>query len=174
MRGWGPPPSPPTRLFGLHWSMDTLDKSPAKPKYEEDFVRWLDHQAELLRQGRVHELDLENLAEEVESIGRSDKREVYNRLTVLLAHLLKYQFQSDRRTRSWRSTIREQRRQLRLVFEDSPSLRKSYAPSIFADVYRDARQAAGDETGLPLAAFPKTHAYSLEQVLDEDFFPEGS
>lgn len=153
--------------------MDTLDKSPAKPTYEEDFVQWLDFQADLLRQGRVHELDLENLAEEIEAIGRSDQREVYNRLTVLLAHLLKHQFQADKRARSWRLTIREQRRQLRLVFKDSPSLRKRYAPSIFADAYKDARQDASDETELPLDAFPETTPYSLEQVLD-DFFPEGS
>lgn len=146
--------------------MDTL----AKPKYEEDFVLWLDHQAELLRQGRVHELDLENLAEEVESIGRSDKREVYDRLTVLLAHLLKYQ--PDKRTRSWGSTIREQRRQLRLVFQDSPGLAKNYAPDAFDDIYQDARQDASDEAGLSIKTFQETCPYTLEQTLDE-FFPEG-
>ena len=150
--------------------MDTLEK----PTYEEDFVLWLEHQAEFLRAGRVHELDLENLAEEVESIGRSDKREVYNRLTVLLAHLLKYQFQADKRTRSWLSTIREQRRRLRLVFQDSPSLAKSYAPEVFGNIYEDARQDASDETGLNVKTFPETSPYTLEQTLDEDFFPEGS
>lgn len=149
--------------------MDTLEK----PTYEKDFVLWLEHQVELLRQRRVHELDLENLAEEVESIGRSDKREVYNRLTVLLAHLLKYQFQTDKRTRSWLSTIREQRRRLRLVFQDSPSLAKNYAPEVFGNIYKDARQAASDETGLNIETFPGTSPYTLEQTLDEDFFPEG-
>lgn len=149
--------------------MDTLEK----PKYDEDFVLWLDFQAVLLRQGRVHELDLENLAEEVESIGRSDKREVYNRLTVLLAHLLRYQFQPDKCTRSWLSTIREQRRQLRLVFQDSPSLAKNYAPGAFGNTYHDARQDTSDETGLSVDAFPETCLYTLAQVLDEDFLPEG-
>ena len=121
--------------------MDTLDKPTYKgPTYEGDFVRWLEHQAELLRAGRVSELDLENLAEEVESIGRSDKREVYNRLTVLVAHLLKYQFQPAKRSRSWLSTIGEQRRRLRLVLEDSPSLAKTYAPGVFSEVLKASRK----------------------------------
>jgi len=154
--------------------MDTLAKSPARPTYGEDFVRWLDHQAELLRQGRVHELDLENLAEEVESIGRSDKREVYNRLTVLIAHLLNYQFQPHKRTRSWLATVSEQRRRLRLVLADSPSLEKTYVPSELAAIYRDARRKAATETQLSPSTFPETTPYSLEQVLNEDFLPEGS
>ena len=148
--------------------MDTLEK----PTYEADFVRWLDYQAELLRAGRVGELDLENLAEEIESIARSDKREIYNRLTVLLAHLLKVQFQPAKRTRSWLSTISEQRRQLRLVLKDSPSLAKNYAPDVFSDVYQDARKAAGSETGLGVTTFPESCPYTLEQTLDEDFLPE--
>lgn len=148
--------------------MDTLEK----PTYEGDFVRWLEHQAELLRAGRVGELDLENLAEEVESIGRSDKRDVYNRLTVLVAHLLKYQFQPAKRSRSWLSTIGEQRRRLRLVLKDSPSLAETYAPGVFSDVYQDARKAAGSQTRLAVTAFPETSPYTLEQTLDEDFLPE--
>jgi hypothetical protein len=150
--------------------MDTLEK----PTYEKDFVLWLEYQAELLRQGRVAELDLENLAEEVESIGQRDKREAYNRLTVLLMHLLKYEFQPERRTRSWRSTVREQRRQLKLVFKDSPSLAKNYVPTVIDDIYQDARTDAVDETGLLLARFPETSPYSLEQILDEDFLPEAT
>ena len=141
--------------------------------YDQDFNLWLVEQVEHLRQGRINELDLENLAEEVESIGRSDKREVYNRLKVLMTHLLKLQFQPHRRTRSWRSTIREQRQQLRLIFEDSPSLEKTHAPAIFDAVYRTARRNAGEETRLGLGTFPATCPYSLEQVLDEDFFPEA-
>ena len=150
--------------------MDTLEK----PTYEKDFVLWLETQAKLLRQGRVHELDLENLAEEVESIGRSDKREVQNRLTVLLAHLLKCQFQQTKRSRSWVSTIDEQRRQLELVFRDSPSLLKSYAPTVFEDSYRYARRKASSETRLGLETFPEASPYTLAQTLDEDFLPEGS
>ena len=153
-------------------SSKVLEQPKATP-YNEDFYLWLMKQAELLRQGYVNELDLENLAEEVESIGRSDKREVYNRLTVLMTHLLKLHFQPEKRTRSWRSTIREQRRQLRLVFEDSPSLEKTYVLTVFDAVYQDARQDASEEASLSLEVFPATCPYSLEQVLDEDFFPEG-
>lgn len=153
--------------------MDTLDRPTYQgPTYEADFVRWLDYQAELLRQGRAAELDLENLAEEVESIGRSDKREVENRLTVLLLHLLKYQFQPNKRSRSWLSTIDEQRRQLELVLRDSPSLLKSYAPTVFEDSYRYARRKASRETRLSIETFPETSPYTLEQTLDEDFLPE--
>ena len=140
--------------------------------YDQDFNLWLDEQVTFLRQGRVNELDLENLAEEVESIGRSDKREIYNRLTVLMTHLLKVQFQPDKRTRSWRSTIREQRRQLRLVFQDSPSLEKAYVPNMFDAIYQDARQEASEETRLGLETFPAICPYSLEQILDEGFVPE--
>lgn len=149
--------------------MDTLEK----PTYEKDFVLWLEYQAELLRQGRVDLLDLENLAEEVESIGRSDKREVQSRLIVLMTHLLKYQFQSKRRSRSWVETIGEQRLQLKLLFEDSLSLLRSYAPEVLERSYLYARRKARDETTIPLQTFPETTPYSLEQILDEDFFPEG-
>ena len=135
--------------------------------YDQDFNLWLVEQVEHLRQGRVSELDVENLAEEVESIGRSDKREIYNRLTVLMTHLLKVQFQPEKRTRSWRSTIREQRRQLRLVFQDSPSLEKTYALTIFDAAYEDARRDANEETRLDLETFPLACPYNLEQVLDE-------
>ena len=141
--------------------------------YDQDFNLWLAEQVNLLRQGRVNELDLDNLAEEVESIGRSDKREVYNRLTVLFTHLLKVQFQPDKRTRSWRSTIREQRRQLRLLFQDSPSLEKTYVPNTLDAIYQDARRDASEETRLNLETFPLSCPYSLSQVIDEDFFPEG-
>ena len=150
--------------------MDTLEK----PTYEEDFVLWLERQTELLRQGRVSELDLENLAEEVESIGRSDKREVRSRLIMLLAHLLKYQFQTERRSRSWTATIAEQRQQLELLFEDSPSLFKSYTPEVVESSYGYARRKASRETRLPLHTFPETSPYTLTETLNEDFFPEGS
>ena len=119
-------------------SSEVLEQPKATP-YDEDFYLWLMEQAEHLRQGNFNELDLENLAEEVESIGRSDKREVQRRLIVLLAHLLKHQFQPGRRSRSWQATIGEQRRQLELVFKDSPSL-LNRAPDIFDESYRYARR----------------------------------
>lgn len=152
--------------------MDTLAKSPIKPTYEEDFVRWLEHQAELLRQGRVHELDLENLAEEVEAIGRSERRAVGSELSIILIHLLKYQFQPSRRSRSWLDTLLEHRGRLAEEFRTSKSLRL-YAETELGTVYRLARKRAAVQTHLPLGNFPEACPYTLEQVLDE-FFPEGS
>ena len=148
--------------------MDTL----AKPKYDEDFVRWLDFQAELLRQGRVHELDLENLAEEIEDIGRSERRAVRSALSVILIHLLKYQIQPSRRSRSWVDTLLEHRGRLAEEFSTSKSL-KLYAETELAALYRLARKRAAVQTRLPLNDFPETTPYTLAQALDEDFFPEG-
>ena len=148
--------------------MDTL----AKPTYEEDFVLWLEHQAELLRQGRVGELDLENLAEEVEDIGRSQRRAVESEVTVILIHLLKYQFQPSKRSRSWLDTLLEHRGRLARDFRVSKSL-KLYAETELADLYRLARKRAAVQTRLPLTTFPETSPYTLEQTLNEDFLPEG-
>ena len=149
--------------------MDTL----AKPKYDHDFVLWLDTQAELLRQGRVHELDLENLAEEVEDIGRSQRRAVESELSVILIHLLKYQFQPSRRSRSWLDTLLEHRGRLAKDFSASRSL-ELYAEAELADLYRLARKRAAVQTRLPSEAFPETCPYTLEQTLNENFLPEGS
>lgn len=148
--------------------MDTLEK----PKYDEDFVLWLDFQADLLRQGRIHELDLENLAEEIEDIGRSERRAVRSALSIILIHLLKYQVQLSRRSRSWVDTLLEHRGRLAEEFRTSRSL-KLYAESELAAVYRLARKRAAVQTRLPLSDFPETCPYTLTQILDEDFLPEG-
>ncbi len=149
--------------------MDTL----AKPKYDQDFVLWLDHQAELLRQGRVHELDVENLAEEVEDIGRSQRRAVEGELSVILIHLLKYQFQPSRRSRSWLDTLLEHRGRLAKDLGASRTL-ELHAEAELADLYRLARKRAAVQTRLPPEIFPEACLYTLIQTLDEDFFPEGS
>ena len=149
--------------------MDTLEK----PTYEEDFVLWLEHQTDLLRQGRVAELDLENLAEEVEDIGRSQRRAVESELSVILIHLLKYQFQPSKRSRSWTDTLLEHRGRLARDFRASESLRL-HAETELADLYRLARKRAAVQTRLPLTTFPETCPYTLTETLNEDFFPEGS
>jgi hypothetical protein len=141
--------------------------------YEQDFNLWLKRQAELLHEGHFEELDLENLIEEVQDIGKRDKREVKNRLIVLLTHLLKHQYQPNKRTRSWLDTIDEQRSQLCYIFEDSPSLKAHYAPAILDTCYEAASNKAKRQTGLPVTTFPASCPYSLEQALDPDFLPEG-
>ncbi len=148
--------------------MDTLEK----PKYEQDFVLWLEFQAELLRQGRVHELDLENLADEVEDIGRSQRRAVESELSVILIHLLKYQCQPTKRSRSWLDTLLEHRGRLAKDFSTSRSL-ELHAEAELADLYRLARKRTAVQTRLSLADFPETCPYTLTQILDEDFLPEG-
>jgi uncharacterized protein DUF29 len=141
--------------------------------YEQDFYAWTQEQAALLRKGAVQDLDLANLAEEIESLGKSQHRELGSRLDVLVLHLLKWGYQPRERSGSWRSTIRTQRRELRRLLQQQPSLRP-LVPDAVADGYPDARLDAGDETGLPLATFPATCPWTPEQVLDADFWPEGT
>jgi Domain of unknown function DUF29 len=139
--------------------------------YDEDFFAWTQEQARLLREGEFSELDVENVAEELESMGRSDKRELRNRLIQLIMHLVKWQYQPGFRSRSWTSTISEQRDQIRESLNESPSLR----PTVITDlprVYRIARIKAVGETGLSEETFPAECPYTPEQILSEDFLPE--
>jgi hypothetical protein len=144
--------------------------------YDQDFFEWTARNAELLRQGCVHEADLEHLAEEIEDLGKRDKREVSSRLTVLVMHLLKWSFQPDRRytesgSSSWLATIREQRRQLRGIFKQSPSL-ESFACSELPDIYPYALKEASAETGIPIPRFPAECPFAFDQVLEDEFLPE--
>jgi len=142
--------------------------------YEYDFFAWTQTTGALIRAGKWYDLDREALAEEVESLGRSEYRELEHRLDGLLMHLLKWHYQpSGRQTgHSWRSTIREHRRQLTRLLRDSPSLRPRMA-TVLPENYANARVDASDETGLPLATFPQACPWTVVQVLDEDFWPEG-
>jgi hypothetical protein len=139
--------------------------------YERDFNLWLEQQAALLREGRLGELDLPNLVEEIEDMARKDRKAVKSNLTVLLMHLLKHQFQPEQRSSSWRGSIVKHRQRMRDDFEESPSLRP-YAAEVFARAYADARERASAETGLPLRSFPRTSPYTLEQTLDAKFLPD--
>lgn len=139
--------------------------------YEEDFALWSAEQAALLRAGRFDRVDLENVAEEIESLGRSDKHQIKSRLQVLLMHLLKWQRQPDNRSRSWASTIRDQREAILDLIEESPSL-KAYPASILAQCYPRARLKASEETTIYLDLFPETCPYTIEQILDPGFLPE--
>jgi Domain of unknown function DUF29 len=140
------------------------------PTYEDDFVAWLEDQAQRVRHRQTDGLDFDNIAEELEGLARSDRREIRSRLTVLLIHLLKYKFQPRRRSQGWRGTIAEQRGQIATVIDDSPSLR-SYPAAILASCYIDARGRAATETALPEATFPEECPFSLEHVLDPRWLP---
>ena len=140
--------------------------------YEQDFSEWALHNAELLRAGKLHEIDIANIAEELESLGKQDKRALMSRAILLLMHLLKWQFQAERRSTSWELTLKEQRKQILRLCKDSPSLKKWLSEQSLEDIYLDALEDAIDETGLDEKIFPKNCPYSLEQILDKAYYPE--
>ena len=136
-------------------------------RYEADFYAWTQHQAALLRSGQLRELDVENLAEEIESMGRQERRELVNRLRVLMAHLLKWRFQPDRRCASWEATIAVQRSDLDDLVADNPSL-KPFLIEAFGKAYQSGRQLAIEETNLQPAIFPLEPPFDLDFVLTGD------
>jgi hypothetical protein len=140
--------------------------------YERDFYAWAGEQAALLRSGRLTDADILNIAEEIESMGRSEKRELVSRLTVLMLHLLKWQFQPGLRGASWETTIKVQRIRLADHLADNPSLKPHLADAI-ASAYRVARLEASSETGLNPTTFPASSPWSVGEILDEDFWPNG-
>jgi len=139
--------------------------------YETDFYGWANQQAALLRSGHLSAADVENIAEEIESMGRSEKRELVSRLTLLLLHLLKWKFQPKGRCSSWTASIKVQRNGVVDHLSDNPSL-KSLIPDAVARAYRDAVLRAADETKLSETVFPASCAWSFEQIMDPDFWPE--
>jgi hypothetical protein len=141
------------------------------PDYDQDFYAWTLHNAQLLRNGRLNEIDRTNIAEELESMGKSQKRALNSRLTVLLAHLLKWRYQAGARSPSWRNTITIQRIELSELLEENPSLRPKL-PGELPAAYRKARLWAANETQLDLHTFPVNCAFTVDQVLDEDFWPD--
>ncbi|EXJ14923.1 DUF29 domain-containing protein [Imhoffiella purpurea] len=141
--------------------------------YETDFHAWANEQVALLRDGRLSEADVDNIIEEIDSMGRSEKRELVNRLVVLLLHLLKWRFQPGLRGNSWRLSIKEQRLRLESHLADNPSLKSKLDESI-GRAYRLAMIEAERETGLPESTFPSECPFSFEHIMDEGFWPEDS
>jgi Domain of unknown function DUF29 len=135
--------------------------------YDTDYVAWLQDQAAHLRAGRLSELDVENVAEELESLMKKERRQLGNRLEVLILHLLKWDHQPQQRANRWRATVAEQRRRIHRLLLDSPSLKQEVEP-ICRAAYPDAVQGAAIETQLDEAAFPQTLPYSLEQIFERD------
>lgn len=146
--------------------------APAGELYERDFYTWALRQAELVRGRRLGELDLENVAEELESLGKEQAHKLESAFRVLLLHLLKWRYQPSRRSRSWRSSAVRERTNVERVLEVNPGLKPRRA-ELFATAYRGARKEAAAETGLPLARFPEASPFTLEEALDEAFWPEG-
>ena len=138
--------------------------------YEQDLFAWTQQQVNLLTHQRWHELDVENLIDELEGMARRDRREMINRLIILIAHLLKWEFQPDHQSGSWRGSIQEQRLQPNGLLEDSPSLHQQFIESL-EKAYPQAVKLASKETELPTTKFPNECPYELAQLLDEDFLP---
>lgn len=138
--------------------------------YEVDFAAWVDTQALLLEQGRYEKLDKANLIEEIRDLSRRERSALNNNLRIVLLHLLKWQFQSDCRSRSWKSSIVEHRQRIEQSLEESPSL-KTYLENVFKDVYFRAVKKAEIETGLNRNTFPVDCPYTLAEILDVDFMP---
>lgn len=147
--------------------------------YETNYAEWARENADLLRQRRFSELDVEHLIEELSDMGRSERNELESRLLILIAHLLKWQFQysqlSDRWREftgtSWRNTIIEQRKRLHRRLKKSPGL-KAHLLDAVADVYSDAAELAAEATGLSVSSFPDACPYSISQLLDSKFWPK--
>jgi hypothetical protein len=140
------------------------------PLYERDFFAWVQQQASLLRHQQWQELDLSNLIEEIESLGRQQRQELRNRLTVLIGHLLKWNYQPSCRSRSWLATIRIQRRELLRLLKENPSL-KPYLSEALLESYENGRDLAMGETNLPESIFPVSCCYELGEILDAGFYP---
>ena len=138
--------------------------------YEHDIHAWTQQTAELLKQGRFQEVDIEHLVEELESMARRDRQALVSRLKILLAHLLKWQYQPAHRSSSWRGSILEQRLRIRDLLLDCPSLKPFLAEAATA-AYGDGVRLASKETGLPLALFPEILPYALDPMLDDDWLP---
>ncbi|MEM6837102.1 MAG: DUF29 domain-containing protein [Cyanobacteria bacterium P01_C01_bin.120] len=148
--------------------MATPQFQPQPALYDTDFYQWAQTMALALKQGHWEDLDIENLVEEIESLGRSEKRALKSRLEVLLMHLLKWAYQPEQRSNSWLATMTEQRLRIQDLLTESPSL-KPYLQTEQARCYASARKLAAAETGLALNTFPETCPYSLPAILTDGF-----
>jgi len=149
---------------------ETSQKQVAGSLYDKDFYAWTQEQASLLHSRQWSQLDLLNLVEEIESLGRQERRELINRLSVLIGHLLKWQYQSHRRTRSWIATIAIQRLEITKLIEENPSLKPDLEAAL-QQAYLKAINLAIQETNLPNRTFPPNCPYSLEEILGDRFYP---
>ena len=141
--------------------------------YDKDVILWSQEQARLLRAGRFAELDIEHLADEIEDVGKSEKRELASRMAVLLAHLLKWSRRPESRTNSWRATISHQRKRIALAIKETPSLKSVMRDRDWQEaMWLDAVAQASKETGLAEDTLPEACPWTTEQAADAEFWPE--
>jgi hypothetical protein len=141
--------------------------------YDKDVILWSQEQAGLLRAGRFAELDVEHLADEIEDVGKSEKRELASRMAVLLAHLLKWSRQPENQSKSWRATIVLQRKRIALALKATPSLKAVMRDPVWReDMWLDALAQASEETGLALEDLPAACPWTMDQAAEQDFWPD--
>ncbi|QHG16640.1 hypothetical protein A6V25_09950 [Nostoc sp. ATCC 53789] len=138
--------------------------------YETDFYAWTQEQVSLLCNEQWSQIDLQNLIEEIQSLGKQQRQELRNHLSVLIGHLLKWQYQPQRRSRRWLATVRIQRLDIAELLEDNPSL-KPYLEEALRKAYLKGVELAVGETDLPKRTFPVESPYSLVEIVDYDFYP---
>ena len=141
--------------------------------YESDVVAWAKEQAALIRAGQFDQLDLTHIAEEIEDVGKSEQRELASRMAVLLAHILKWKFQPQKRSVSWTLTIKEQRRLLVRRVQKTPSLSPMLSdPEWVDEIWVDAKSLAEKETGLDMSTYPEICPWSMADVLTPEWLPD--
>lgn len=150
-----------------------MARTAAAKLYDSDYYTWALTQAQALRHGRFKDLDLTNLVDEVEDMGRNEARELESRLEVLLMHLLKWACQPGAQSKSWQLTIKQQRLRVRKLLKRSPGL-KSTVPELFVDAYETGRLEAAKETSLEEENFPPICPWTFEQATDDGFWPESA
>ncbi|WP_289501166.1 DUF29 domain-containing protein [Gloeocapsopsis sp. IPPAS B-1203] len=141
--------------------------------YDRDFYQWIETTVNQLRQQKFDLVDWENLIEELEGLGRSEKRAVRSHLVILLLHLLKWQYQPEYQSRSWRTSVNNARRQLMKLLKDNPSLAGDFLLESVPDAYEEAKETASEETTIFLENFPDACPYTVEQLLAKDWLPRS-
>jgi hypothetical protein len=161
------------RAMSLTFADEVLQKLPTKNSeiYNYDYCLWVELMMQLLREGKLMELDIPNLLEELDDMSGSQRDALESNLEIILMHLLKYCYQPQLRSRSWLLTIFEHRNRLKKAFKRSPSLQRYYQ-EVFLECYQTARKMASIETGLPISDFSEISPFTSEQVLDIEYLPD--
>ena len=146
-------------------------KSSEPALYDRDYLAWVETTLQRLKQKDYDSVDWDNLIEEISDMSRSEKRRLTGNLIIVLLHLLKWQYQFDRRSRSWESSIAEHRRRLIEALDTSPSL-NLFMKEALPNAYANSTKQAAIETGLSRQTFPVNCPYEIAQILDDKFLPE--
>ena len=164
-------------VFGELICLDVFGRAPLfkdiSATYEIDYARWIHEQVERLHQGAKEELDLAHIAEEIEDLGKSERRALASHLRNLLVHLLKWSYQPERRGNSWSASISNAKSEIQQLLMENPSFKQRVLKELLNVQYERARLAATEETGLPLEIFPEECPYTPEQLVDPEFLPNG-